>query len=275
MHYVSAGQSPRSLIGRIGRFNASRALVLLCLLSTICMRPSYGQKFRATLSGRVTDPTGAGVVKATVTAVEVDSKTTYTAKTTNDGTYYIPYMLPGTYTVSVTAKGFKTAVQDNVRMFAAQGFGQNFKLEVGAASEEVTVTSAPPELETTTGSGGNLIQERELQAVPLNGQQVFNLIGTTPGSQSYNGTTGPSGNGTRGFDNNNGYSIGGGAPQGDAALGSSNQFTLHGVNITQQTTFQNQSAGAWNVSPDLNTVGEINVMTTNYDARDGRTAGGT
>jgi hypothetical protein len=86
---------------------------------------------------------------------------------------------------------------------------------------------------------------------------------------------GPNGTGSRGSDNNNGYSIGGGAPQGDAALGSSNQFTLNGVNITQQTTFQNQSAGAWNVSPDLNTVGEINVMTTNYDARYGRTAGGT
>jgi len=275
MHYVSAGHSLRSLVGRIGGLNASRALVLLCLLSAICTKPFFGQEFRATLSGRVTDPTGAVVVKATVTAVEVDSKTTYTAKTTNDGTYYIPYVLPGTYTVSVTAKGFKTAVQDNVRMFAAQGFGQNFKLEVGATSDQVTVTDAPPELETTTGSGGNLIQERELQAVPLNGQQVFTLIGTTPGSQSYNGSMGPNGTGTRGSDNNNGYSIGGGAPQGDAALGSSNQFTLNGVNITQQTTFQNQSAGAWNVSPDLNTVGEINVMTTNYDARYGRTAGGT
>lgn len=250
-------------------------MAIVSVLGLFSASPSSAQEFRATLSGRVTDPTGAIVVKATVTAVQVDSKTTYTAKTTNDGTYYIPYMLPGTYTVSVTAKGFKTAVQDNVRMFAAQGFGQNFKLEVGATNEQVTVTDAPAELETTTGSGGNLLQERELEAVPLNGQQVFTLIGTTPGSQSYNGTTGPNGTGTRGSDNNNGYSIGGGAPQGDAALGSSNQFTLNGVNITQQSTFQNQSAGAWNVAPDINTVSEVNVMTTNYDARYGRTAGGT
>lgn len=248
----------------------------ICLLALYFAFPSSrAQEFRATLSGRVTDPTGAVVVNATVTAVEVSSKTTYTAQTTNDGNYYIPYVLPGTYTVNVTAKGFKTAVQDNVRLFAAQGFGQNFKLTVGATSDEVTVSSAPPELETTTGSGGNLIQERELQAVPINGRQVFNLIGTTPGSQSYNGSTGPGGTGTRGWDNNNGYSIGGGAPQGDAALGSSNQFTVNGVNITQQTTFQNQSAGAWNVAPDLDTVSEVNVMTTNYDARFGRTAGGT
>jgi hypothetical protein len=248
--------------------------VCLLALGSVALNLN-AQEFRATLSGRVTDPSGAVVVKATVTAVEVSSKTTYTAQTTNDGNYYIPYVLPGTYTVSVTAKGFKTAVQDNVRMFAAQGFGQNFKLEIGGTNEQVVVTSAPPELETTTGSGGNLIQEREIEAVPLNGRQVYNLLGTTPGSQSYNGTTGPSGTGTRGWDNNNGYSIGGGAPQGDAGLGSSNQFTLNGVNITQQTTFQNQSAGAWNVSPNLDTVSEVNVMTTNYDAQFGRTAGGT
>lgn len=148
-----------------------RSYVCVCLLSSLFATCSaMAQEFRATLSGRVTDQTGAVIVKATVTAVNVDTKTTYTAKTTGDGTYYIPYVLPGTYTVSVTANGFKTAVQDNVRMFAAQGFGQNFKLEVGAANESVTVTTAPVELETTTGSGGNLIQERELQAVPLNGQ---------------------------------------------------------------------------------------------------------
>ena len=186
MHHVPAENSLRSLVDRARVFNARRTFILLCLLITICWSPSYGQEFRATLSGRVTDPTGAVVVKAIVTAVNVDSKTTYTAKTTNDGTYYIPYVLPGTYTVSVTAKGFMTTVQNDVRMFAAQGFGQNFQLVVGAETAEITVTTAPPELETTTGSGGNLIQERELAAVPLNGGQVYTLIGTTPGSQSFN-----------------------------------------------------------------------------------------
>jgi hypothetical protein len=254
-------------------FLRSTGIFLFALL--FALPHSRAQEFRATLSGQVSDPSGALIAKATVKAVNDDSGTAYTAQTTKEGTYYIPYVLPGTYTVSVTANGFKTAVQDKVRLFAAQGFGLNFKLELGGATEHVEVTGAPPELETTTGSGGNLIEERELQAVPLNGRQVFGLIGTTPGSQSYNGTSGPSGTGTRGWDNNNGYSIGGGAPQGDAALGSSNQFTVNGVNITQQTTFQNQSAGAWNVAPDLDTVSEVNVMTTNYDAQFGRTAGGT
>jgi hypothetical protein len=258
------------LTNRLRRMLGRGVVALLCTLGVIFASPSFGQEFRATLSGRVTDPSGALVANAQVSAVETSSKTTYTAKTTKEGTYYIPYVLPGTYTVSVTAKGFKTAVQDGVQMFAAQGFGQNFKLEVGGANETVVVTDAPPELETTTGSGGNLIPERELQSVPVNGRLIYNLLGTTPGSQAYSSPSG-----SNGFGNSNGYSLGGGAPQGDAALGSSNQFTLNGVNITQQTTFQNQSAGAFNVAPELDTVSEVNVQTTNYDARFGRTAGGT
>jgi len=236
---------------------------------TLTMCPAlHAQEFRATLSGQVTDPAGALLADATVTAVNVASGTAYTAHTTKEGTYYIPYMLPGTYTVTVTANGFKTAIQDQVRLFTAQGFGQNFKLQIGGRTEQVEVTDAPPELETTTGSGGQLIQEREIEAVPNNGRSVFNLIQTTPGSQSCAGSS------SRSWDVSNCYSIGGGAPTSPGG-GSFNQFTLNGITITQQTGFQNQNAGAWNVSPNLDTVSEVNVMTTNYDARFGRTAGGT
>ena len=252
----------------------SSVLLFLTLLFSFSLT-LQAQEFRSTLSGRVTDPSGAVVVNATVKAVEVNSKTTYTAQTTKDGTYYIPYVLPGTYTVSVAAKGFKTAVQDNVRLFTAQAFCQNFKLQVGTTSESVTVTTAPPELETTTGSGNNLILERELEEVPLNGRQAYMLIGTTPGSQFLTTAFGASGNsGTRGWDVTNNYSIGGGAVAGDAS-GSFNQFTLNGINITQQTGFQNQSAGAWNVSPNLDTISDVNVKTTSYDAQYSRTAGGS
>ncbi len=255
---------------RLSRRVLSLAFLILSLVVAV-----QAQEFRATLSGNVTDPSGARIANATVTAVEAASKTTYTAKTTADGTYYIPYVLPGTYTVSVTAQGFKTAIQENVRLFAAQGFGQNFKLEVGATTEQVMVTTAPPELETTSGSGNNLIPERELEAVPLNGRQVFMLIGTTPGSQFLTTQFGASGNsGTRGWDVTNNYSIGGGSVNGDAG-GSFNQFTLNGINITQQTGFLNQNAGAWNVAPNLDTIGEVNVMTTNYNAQYSRTSGGT
>ena len=110
----------------------------VCLLALLfALAYSRAQEFRATLSGQVSDPSGAVVVNATVKAVNNDSGTTYIAQTTKDGTYYIPYVLPGAYKVTVNAKGFKSAVQDNVRLFAAQGFGQNFKLEVGGDDERL------------------------------------------------------------------------------------------------------------------------------------------
>jgi hypothetical protein len=106
------------------------------------------------------------------------------------------------------------------------------------------------------------------------------LIGTTPGSQFTQTTFGPGGfSGTRGWDNTNQYIIGGGVdPSGQDNTGNSggfNQFTLNGTNITQQISYGNQGAGTWNVAPTLDAIQEVNVMTDTYDARYGRTTGGT
>jgi hypothetical protein len=226
------------------------------------------QEFRATLTGEVSDSTGALVPGATVTATNIDSGTVYKGKTTGRGVYSINYVLPGDYTITAEAKGFKTAKQDRVTMLAAQTFNQNFSLAIGSAGETVEVTGAPPQLETTTASGGNVIGARELENVPLNGGQAYALIGTTPGSQ-VTSQAGPGGNsGTRGWDVSNSYSLGGG-------IVGNNQFTLNGANITSQFGYDNHSPGEWTVSPNVDSIQEVNVMTTSYDARFGRTSGGT
>jgi hypothetical protein len=246
----------------------TRAACMLALLFTVL----YGnaQEFRAVLTGQVTDPPGAVLKGAKVTAVNAESGTTYTGQTTDKGVYYIPYVLPGDYTVTAEASGFKTAVQDKVLLLASQTFNQNFKLEVGSVAEHVEVSATPPQLETSTGSGGTVIDQRALEGVPLNGGQAYMLIGTTPGSQFTTTSFGPGvGNsGTRGWDVTNSYTIGGG-------ISGNNQFTLNGVNITSQTGYGNHSPGEWTVSPNIDSIQEVNVMTTTYDARFGRTSGGT
>jgi hypothetical protein len=228
------------------------------------------QEFRAVLTGQVTDPSGAVIKNTTITAVNVESGTSYTAKTTDKGVYYIPYVLPGNYTVTAQASGFKTSVQDKVVLLASQTFNQNFQLEVGSVAQQVVVTTAPAQLETSTGSGGTVIDSRELQSVPLNGGQSYMLIGTTPGSQFTTTSFGPGvGNsGTRGWDVTNSYTIGGG-------IVGNNQFTLNGTNITSQTGYGNHNPGEWTVSPNIDSIQEVNVMTSTYDARYGRTSGGT
>jgi hypothetical protein len=256
-----------------GGFRFASLWSCLILVAFLILLPDFAikaQEFRAVITGQVTDPSGAVIKNVTVTAVNTASGTSYTNKTTAQGVYYIPYVLPGTYTVTAQQVGFKIAVQDNVLLTASQSYAQNFTLVVGSVAETVEVTAAPPEIETASGSGGTVIDSRELESVPLNGGQAYMLIGATPGSQFTTTSFGPGvGNsGTRGWDVTNSYTMGGG-------IVGNNQFTLNGTNITQQTGYHNQNPGAWNVSPNIDAVQEVNVMTTTYDARYGRTSGGT
>jgi hypothetical protein len=261
--------------GGMGRLWVAVGLAVVCLLLLSSPPRSLAQEFRATLTGQVTDPTGAIVSKAKVTVVNNDTGSVYTDVTSSAGVYYIPYVVPGTYKVKVEADGFKTAIQDNVLLLAGKYFGQNFKLEVGSFHETMEVTAAPALLETENASGGTIIDEKTLQNVPVNGRQAYMLIGTVPGSQFTQTTFGPSGfSGTRGWDVNNQYIIGGGVNPADTS-GGFNQFTVNGANITQQTTYNAAGAGTWTLAPTLDSIQEVNVMTTTYDARFGRTSGGT
>jgi Carboxypeptidase regulatory-like domain len=245
-----------------------RLAVSLFLLASALFDPSglWAQEFRATLSGTVSDSTGAMVKQAHVEAINPESGETYKAETNSSGTYFIPYVLPGTYKVMVSANGFKPRIQENVVLDAGTARGFNVALEIGNSSSSVTVTDTIPLLDTANGSGGTILTGEEINAAPLNGRQVYMLLGTTPGSQFTVNTFGPGKNsGTRGWDVANNYVLGGGV-QGQQ------QFTLNGTNITLQN---NGKAGTWQIAPNADALQEANVMTTTYDARYGRTGGGT
>ncbi|MGH9770676.1 MAG: carboxypeptidase regulatory-like domain-containing protein [Candidatus Acidiferrales bacterium] len=240
----------------------SRFAVLLMAAATVL----FAQEFRGTLTGTITDPSGASIPSAHVRAANNATGQTYNSTTTSKGSYYIPYVLPGTYTVTVSATGFKDHVQDTVVVQAGESRGLNVQMQLGAQAQTVTVTSAPPLLQTANGSGGTVLNEHELANIPLNGRQVYMLLGTTPGSQFLQTQFGASGySGTRGWDTSNNYTLGGGV-QGYQ------QFTLNGSNITLQN---HGSQGEWIIAPNVDALQEVNVMTTTYNARYGRTGGGT
>jgi hypothetical protein len=226
----------------------------------------FGQEFRATITGQVTDPSGASIAGAKVQAVNRDTHQAYSSTTTDKGLYFIPYVLPGTYILTVTDQGFKTQVQDNVVVQSGKSTGLNFGLQLGTETQTVEVSGAPPLIETANGSGGTVLTQEQIQNLPLNGRQVYMLLGTTPGSQFLQTQFGAQGySGTRAWDVSSNYTLGGGV-QGYQ------QFTLDGTNVTLQA---HGSQGTWQIAPNTDALQEVNVMTTTYDARYGRTGGGT
>src|SRR4051794_30763686 len=111
---------------------------------------AFAQGERGTLNGTVTDPSGAVVVSAKVIAVNVETGVEYPVATTDAGVYRISLLPPGTYKLNVSAPGFKGAVRENIALQVAQTLTLNFTLEVGATSEQVTISSEAPLLETGT-----------------------------------------------------------------------------------------------------------------------------
>jgi hypothetical protein len=119
------------------------------------------------ISGTVTDTTGAVIGGATVTATSVDQNVSASRTSTGAGDYTITPLLPGEYTLTVSAKGFERFIQEHVTVDALETVAVNVKLSVGAASQTITVTTAPPVLETTDASLGAVMDNQMYSSLPL------------------------------------------------------------------------------------------------------------
>ena len=139
---------------------------LFCL-TVVSVALVYAQGERATLNGTVTDPTGSSIPSATVTAVNIATNVETGVQTTASGVFRMPYMQPGTYRVTASAAGFKGAVRDNVGLAVAQTLTIDFKLEVGQVTEQVTISSEPPLLETSSAELGSYVSKKEFDTWPI------------------------------------------------------------------------------------------------------------
>jgi hypothetical protein len=120
------------------------------------------------ISGTVTDPTGAVIPNATVTATNIATGVKTVRTSGSSGNYLISPVPPGDYTISVSAPGFQDLVQQHVTVDALQAIGYNAKLTVGGANETVTISSAPPLLETENGTLSYTMEQTEYTNLPLN-----------------------------------------------------------------------------------------------------------
>jgi hypothetical protein len=137
---------------------------LLLFAVSVCL---FAQGERGTFNGTITDSSGAAVPQASVKATHVGTNVDTVTTTTDAGVYRLPYLPPGTYRLTVTAPGFKTALRENVILGVAQTLTLDFALELGQITESVTVSAEAPLLETGTSELGSYVSKKEFDTWPI------------------------------------------------------------------------------------------------------------
>ncbi len=218
---------------------------------------AYGQEVRASITGTVSDPAGAPVAGAAVTVTNTATNTTVSTQTTDSGNYLTPFLAPGKYVLVVERAGFKKFIREDIELEGLDKARVDLRLEIGALSDSVTVTSTVSVLQTETATRGQTISSEMLDNIPTMGRNPFQLAWSAPGivktgSFRY----------LRAFDigGTSGFSINGGKSQ-------ENEVLLDGISDVQSSR---QVIGV----PTIDSVQEFKVLTNTYDAQYGRTGGG-
>lgn len=215
--------------------------LLLILITFLGVPQLRAQEFRATILGEVTDPTGAVIPTATVTAVQKSTQRTYTAKVDKDGIYMLQFMPTGKYTVMVEASGFKKKFFNNVTLESGQKLTLNVTLAVGSTHQKITVTAAPSLLNTTTASNGGVVDQDKVENLPTNWQNPFDEFLFVQGVRDVN----------NGIEENS--TLRGGIPSysADGAPGGNNAYYINGSPVSIQ--------GASRLAPSQDAVQELQV----------------
>jgi hypothetical protein len=240
-------------------------------------------QFQATVQGTVTDAKGAVVQGAAVTLIDPSTQVTKTTTTSAEGFYRFAEVAPGTYTVTVEAKGFEKNVADHVIVSGELARGLDITLTVGQVTQSVTVNADNgPELQSEEGSIEGTITNQEVQRLPSFGRDPYELLRFAPGvfgdgarsglglsvgfpngPGANGGTGGPGGSNTALYQTENQQSI-----SANGQRITSNDYMVDGVSVNSL-----QWGGAAVITPSPESVQEITVLASDYDAGDGRNSG--
>src|ERR1035437_4599489 len=167
-----------------GRMKRSHLFFGFALLAALLLGDgrAVGQQVTAVITGQVTDPSGAPITGASITARDVDRGTTFTDQTNGDGSYNFPRVPPGKYELRATAKGFQTAVRSGLELAMNQTAKADFAMTLGQVSETVEVTASAPLLQTQSTDVGRIIDGRTNVDLPLATRNSLQLTLLAPGS---------------------------------------------------------------------------------------------
>ena len=228
---------------------------LVLLLSSL----AFAQRDLGTITGTVTDPSGAAVPGATITITNEGTGESATLQTSSAGDFTRPALLPGSYTVTAEAQGFRRASQQKIAVTPGGRVGVPFTMEVGQVTETVEVTGQAALVQDESIQLGAALNSDTVTTLPLGAQRTFTYLarlspGIVPGESGRDsGTGGFSANGVRSMGENN--------------------YLLNGVdNNVNVIDFLNGSSFV--VGPPPEAIGEMTVMTSGENAEYGRAAGG-
>jgi hypothetical protein len=213
------------------------------------------QETRGTIFGTVTDPNGAAVAGAAVAITNVATNVSTQVTTNESGAFEAPYLLPGTYSVVVTASGYKKVVQQSVTLPVNERVPVDVKLEVGTLTEEVIVTADASPLDTTSPNASTSLNSQEISSLPTPYNNVFALLRNAPGV-----------NVTDAFSPLGPHSTAGAAGVNTAGGIGGNEYSIDGVpNLGKER----RPASL----PFVDTVAEMKIETAFFDASKGHTTG--
>src|SRR6266403_328742 len=240
----------------------SASVLFLTLVVGIALTSSIGVQGQSTygsVSGAVTDPSGAAIGGAQVTLTNTGTSEKHTQTTNDQGTYSFVNVIPGEYRIDIEKTGFKHYSHPNVVVQVQLDTHVETPLTVGAASETVEVTSETTLLQTESSSLGQVVEQRKANELPLNGRNIFNLITISPAAVAQGGS-GASPVGQNPFSWGN-YQIGGSFANQGAEYLDGQPLNIGYINLPI-------------VIPTQDSIGEYKVQTNNQGAEWGKFSGG-
>src|SRR6185503_5853838 len=218
----------------------------------------FGQTITSSLIGTVVDPADAAVAGAPVTLTNTQTNATRSAATDGSGTYRFLSLDPGTYTVTIKATGFKQMTQTGIVISASETHnGGKMVLQLGNVSESISVTAEIAAVQLQSSEKAQTVDSNALEALTLKGRDLFGYMKLVPGvidTSTTRDVTGPG-------------AIGGITINGNT---SAKNFTVDGI-----TDLDTGSNGTLHYEPNLDSIQELKVLTSNYQAEFGRNSGGT
>ncbi len=221
---------------------------------------AHAQTIDGSISGHVIDPQGAAITGAAVTVAEPTKGVKVAVKTTGAGDFTVAGLIPGNYSVTVEATGFKKLVRTSIALNPNDKLAVgDMTLEVGAVTESVEVTAQAALLQTESVERSNSITGKQVENIEVNGRNALDMAKLVPGVQFTTGTSyavGSSGTGA------NNFTVNGARP-------SQNQLSINGIG-----NVDTGNNGGMNVSVSIDSIAEFSILTGSYQAEYGRSVGG-